>query len=143
MAPGGVRVASSSLRLTTQMLSSASLVGFVATVDPESAKQFYESVLGLSLVEDGPFALVFNASGTTLRVQKVRHLSPASHTALGWAVIDIRSVVQSLAAKGVVFQRYDGLLQDQFGIWSAPGGASVAWFHDPDGNVLSLTESRL
>jgi predicted enzyme related to lactoylglutathione lyase len=123
------------------MLNSASLVCFIATVAPEAAKHFYQLVLDLSFVEDTPFALVFNANGTTLRVQKVERLSPASHTALGWAVNDIRSVVQTLAARGVVFQRYDGLLQDQFGIWSAPSGAMVAWFCDPDGNVLSLTES--
>jgi catechol 2,3-dioxygenase-like lactoylglutathione lyase family enzyme len=125
------------------MLNSSPLVAFVATAAPEAAKRFYESVLGLTLVEESPFALVFNANGTTLRVQKVQQFSPAPHTALGWAVTDIRALVQSLATKGVVFQRYDGLPQDQLGIWSAPSGALVAWFYDPDRNVLSLTQSSL
>ena len=123
------------------MLSSASLVGFVATANAEVAKQFYESVLGLALLEDTEFALVFNSNGTTLRIQKVQQLSRAPYTALGWVVQDIRSVVRTLAAKGVVFQRYDGLGQDPLGIWRSHGGALVAWFRDPDGNTLSVTES--
>jgi catechol 2,3-dioxygenase-like lactoylglutathione lyase family enzyme len=123
------------------MLNSASLVGFVATANPEAARQFYESVLGLTLVEDSPFALVFNANGTALRVQKVQRVSPAPYTALGWAVRDIRSTARALVARGVVFQRYESLPQDELGIWQAPGGALVAWFRDPDGNTLSLTEA--
>ena len=123
------------------MLSKSPLVAFVATAAPGAAKHFYGSVLGLRLLEDTPFALVFDAKGTSLRIQKVQHVSPAPHTVLGWAVRDIRAAVQGLAAKGVAFQRYDGLAQDQLGIWSAPGGALVAWFRDPDGNTLSLTES--
>jgi catechol 2,3-dioxygenase-like lactoylglutathione lyase family enzyme len=123
------------------MLNSASLVGFVATANPEAARQFYESVLGLPLLDDSPFALVFNASGTTLRVQKVQRVSPVPYTALGWAVRDIRSTTRALVAKGVVFQRYDGLTQDKLGIWRSSAGALVAWFCDPDGNILSLTEA--
>jgi len=123
------------------MLSSASLIGFLATASAVAAKQFYGSVLGLALVEDTPFALVFNSNGTTLRIQKVQQLSPTAHTALGWAVHDIRSTVRALTAKGVVFQRYDGLPQDALGIWQSPSGALVAWFRDPDDNTLSLTES--
>src|SRR5262245_12709630 len=123
------------------MLNSASLVGFVATAAPEAARQFYESVLGLVLLEDTPVALVFDANGTTLRVQKVQQVTTAPYTALGWVVRDMRSVVQALTAKGVVFHRYEGLPQDQLGIWRSPDGASVAWFRDPDGNTLSLTES--
>jgi len=123
------------------MLNSASLVAFVATAQAESAKRFYESVLGLVLLEDTPFALVFNSYGTTLRVQKVQQVSPALHTALGWAVADIQSTVRALAAKGVSFQRYDGLSQDALGVWQSPSGAKVAWFRDPDGNTLSVTES--
>jgi len=123
------------------MLSKSPLVAFVATAAPGAAKHFYGSVLGLRLLEDTPFALVFDANGTSLRIQRVQHVSPAPHTVLGWAVRDIRAAVQGLAAKGVAFQRYDGLAQDQLGIWSAPGGALVAWFRDPDGNTLSLTES--
>ena len=123
------------------MLSSASLVGFVATANGAAARQFYESVLGLVLLEDTPFSLVFNSNGTTLRIQKVQQVSLAPYTALGWVVPDVRSVVRSLTAKGVTFQRYDGLGQDALGVWQSPSGALVAWFRDPDGNTLSLTES--
>jgi len=123
------------------MLNSASLVSFVATARPEAARQFYEVVLGLVLLEDTPFALVFNSNGTTLRVQKVQQISPAPYTALGWAVSDVRSTVHALVAKGVVFQRFESLSQDALGIWQSPSGAKVAWFCDPDGNTLSLTES--
>ena len=123
------------------MLNTASLVGFVATAQAEAARHFYESVLGLVLLEDTPFALVFNSNGTTLRVQKVQQVSPAPYTALGWAVTDIRSAVRALAAQGVVFRQYEGLSQDAQGIWQAPSGARVVWFVDPDGNTLSLTEA--
>ena len=122
------------------MLSCASLVGFVATARADAARQFYQSVLGLELIEDGPFALVFNANGTTLRVQKVERLTPAPFTVLGWVVDDIGSTVRGLSAKGVACQRYAGLQQDELGIWHTPQGASVAWFCDPDGNTLSVTE---
>ena len=98
-------------------------------------------MLGLSLVEDSPFALVFDSNGTTLRVQKVEQVTPAPYTALGWQVTDIEASVRSLRAKGAVFQRYEGLSQDALGIWKSPSGAKVAWFRDPDGNTLSLTES--
>ena len=120
--------------------SSATSVGLVATANAEAARQFYESVLGLALLEDTPFALVFDSNGTTLRIQKVQQLTRAPYTALGWAVRDIRSIVRALAAKGVAFQRYDGLGQDPLGIWRSPNGALVAWFRDPDGNTLSITE---
>jgi catechol 2,3-dioxygenase-like lactoylglutathione lyase family enzyme len=123
------------------MLTTASLVGFAATVSAQAAKQFYQSVLGLPLVEDTPFALVFNSNGTTLRIQKVQQVAPVPYTVLGWVVPDIQATVHALAAKGVVFQRYDGLPQDAQGIWQSPGGAKVAWFRDPDGNTLSLTEA--
>jgi catechol 2,3-dioxygenase-like lactoylglutathione lyase family enzyme len=123
------------------MLNTASLVGFVATANPAAARHFYESVLGLALTEDSPFALVFNANGTTLRVQKVQRVSPAAYTVLGWAVDDIRSTLRALASRGVVFQRYEGLPQDELGIWQAPSGALVAWFRDPDGNTLSVSDA--
>ena len=123
------------------MLTAASLVGFAATANAQAAKQFYQSVLGLALVEDAPFALVFNSNGTTLRIQKVQQVFPIPYTVLGWAVADIQATVRALSAQGVVFQRYDGLDQDAEGIWQSPGGARVAWFRDPDGNTLSLTEA--
>lgn len=122
------------------MLNSSKLVGFIATTKPDAALKFYQSVLGLELMDDSPFALVFDANGTSLRIQKVANLVPAAFTALGWAVTDLATMVQALAAKGVVFERFPGLSQDGRGIWNAPGGASVAWFKDPDDNLLSLTQ---
>jgi catechol 2,3-dioxygenase-like lactoylglutathione lyase family enzyme len=116
------------------------VIAFVATTDSERARGFYEAALGLSLLRDEPFALVFDAHGTTLRVQKVRALEPAPYTVLGWKVPDVRATVSSLAARGIRFERYPGLMQDDVGVWTSPGGARVAWFKDPDGNVLSLTQ---
>jgi catechol 2,3-dioxygenase-like lactoylglutathione lyase family enzyme len=122
------------------VLGSHAVVAFVATRDPERARRFYEGVLGLRLVADEPFALVFDAHGTTLRVQKVQELVPARHTVLGWLVPDIAAAVRGLAAGGVAFERFPGLPQDDLGVCAFPGGGRVAWFKDPDGNTLSLTE---
>lgn len=122
------------------MLSTANIIAFVATRDAARARAFYESALGLRLVSQDPFALVFDAHGTMLRVTKVDELSLAPYTVLGWDVSDIRSTIQALQARGVAFQRYDGVPQDDLGIWTSPSGAQVAWFHDPDGNTLSLTQ---
>ena len=116
------------------------LIGFVATQNPASALAFYKDTLGLTLISDDPFAIVFDVNGTMLRVQKVSQLKPVPHTVLGWDVPDIRDRVMELAAKGVRFERYGFLQQDDMGIWPAPSGAKVAWFKDPDGNVLSLTQ---
>ena len=122
------------------MLPRSRLMAFVATTDAERAKGFYEHVLGLTLVEDGPFALVFDANGTELRIQKVEAVLVASYTVLGWKVDSISAEVLELGTKGVTFERYPGLDQDQLGIWRSPDGDRVAWFRDPDGHVLSLTE---
>jgi catechol 2,3-dioxygenase-like lactoylglutathione lyase family enzyme len=122
------------------MLSSQKLMAFVATRDPARAKEFYGKTLGLRFVTDDGFALVFDANGTTVRIATVRELSPAPYTVLGWEVDDIESAVKELAAAGVAFERYGIFPQDELGIWSAPGGARVAWFKDPDGNTLSLSQ---
>ncbi len=122
------------------MVSSCDVIAFVATTEPTRAREFYGKVLGLPLVADEPFALVFDAHGTMLRIAKVQELHPARHTVLGWTVPDISGAVKQLEAKGVTFERYEGLNQDDLGIWAAPGGAHVAWFKDPDGNTLSLTQ---
>jgi catechol 2,3-dioxygenase-like lactoylglutathione lyase family enzyme len=116
------------------------IVAFVATTDGARARAFYEGALGLMVKNDDAFALVLDAGGTTLRVQKVRDMKPAPYTALGWEVADIRATVAALAKKGVTFERYDHLEQDALGVWTTPSGARVAWFKDPDGNVLSLTQ---
>jgi len=122
------------------VLSSSNLMAFVATANPKRARAFYQKTLGLTLLEDTPFALVFDANGIMLRVQKVRSLKPATHTVLGWRVPDIRKAIGALVRKKIRFERYPGLPQDQMGVWSSPSGAKVAWFEDPDGNILSLTE---
>ncbi len=122
------------------MLGRAEIVAFVATANADRARGFYEGVLGLRLREDSPFALVFDANGVVLRIQKVPSVVPAPYTALGWTVTDIRDTMTGLVRRGVVFERYAGLAQDDAGIWRSPGGAQVAWFKDPDGNILSLTQ---
>lgn len=122
------------------MLSSASLVAFAATLNPVAARRFYEEVLELRLVADEPFALVFDANGTMLRIQKVERFEPLAFTALGWNVEDIEDSVDQLRAKGVTFNEYPGMAQDERRIWNAPSGARLAWFKDPDGNTLSLAQ---
>lgn len=122
-------------------LASSSLVAFVGVCDPDRAKRFYRDTLGLRLVsEELPFALVFDVQGTMLRVTVVPEVKPAKFTILGWKVPDIQAAVSSLDKEGVEFQRYAGLQQDGLGIWTSPSGARVAWFHDPDGNILSVTQ---
>jgi len=122
------------------VVGSSPVIAFVATADPRRAKAFYAGTLGLRLTGEDPFALVFDAAGTMLRVATVTALKPAGYTVLGWNVRDIDRAVRDLAEKGVAFQRYDGMPQDELGIWTSPGGARIAWFLDPDGNTLSLTE---
>ncbi len=122
------------------MLGKSDLICFAATRDAAAAKIFYADVLGLTLVEDGPFALVFDAHGTMLRVQKVQEHEPPPFTVLGWRVDDVAAKAAALIAKGVRFQFYPGMVQDTNGVWITPDGAKVAWFKDPDGNTLSLTE---
>lgn len=122
-------------------LASRKLVAFVATVDAARARDFYGRALGLRLVSADDFALVFDANGTTLRISVVRQLVPAGYTVLGWLVPNVEQTVRELLQRSVVFERFDGLQQDELGIWKAPGGAKVAWFRDPDGNVLSVTQT--
>jgi catechol 2,3-dioxygenase-like lactoylglutathione lyase family enzyme len=122
------------------MLGSEKVMAFAATRDGARARQFYEKVLGLSVLSEDNFALVLDANGTMLRLQKVESFTPSTYTALGWEVSNIRSVVSGLVERGVTFQKYPWMDQDELGIWRAPSGASVAWFRDPDGNTLSLTE---
>ena len=122
------------------MLTSSPIVAFVATVDPGRAKAFYAQTLGLRLTSEDSFALVFDAGGTMLRVATVQELKPAGYTVLGWIVADIENTIRTLIGKGVSFQRYPGMPQDANGVWTSPGGARIAWFLDPDGNTLSLTE---
>ncbi|MFQ5657991.1 MAG: VOC family protein [Candidatus Methylomirabilales bacterium] len=122
------------------MLGSSKLIAFVGTTDSQKARHFYENVLGLSFVANEPFALVFYANAVMIRIFKMEALTPAPYTVLGWSVADIVNMVQALRSKGVAFERFPSLEQDETGVWVSPSGAKVAWFKDPDGNVLSLTE---
>ena len=121
------------------MLADASFIGFIPVRDLPAARGFYEGTLGLRVVDDNPFALVLDAGGTMLRVTPVANLAARPFTVAGWDVPDIGAAVRALAGRGVQFTRYDGLAQDELGIWTTPGGDRVAWFTDPDGNTLSLT----
>jgi catechol 2,3-dioxygenase-like lactoylglutathione lyase family enzyme len=122
-------------------LSEQPLIAFIATRDPVRARAFFEGTLGLRLIEDQlPFALVFDANGLMLRVTPTKELHIPEHTVLGWQVKDIAAAATALARAGVEFQRFPFLQQDDLGIWSAPGGAKVAWFKDPDGNTLSISQ---
>jgi catechol 2,3-dioxygenase-like lactoylglutathione lyase family enzyme len=114
------------------------LVAFVPSTDLDRSARFYLDVLGLTAIEQTPFALAVDAGGTTLRVTQVDERADAPYTVLGWTVPDIDAAVDALRAKGVEFTRYDGMDQDAHDTWTAPGGARIAWFRDPDGNTLSL-----
>jgi catechol 2,3-dioxygenase-like lactoylglutathione lyase family enzyme len=121
--------------------ASAKVGTFIATRDRAKAKEFYGGVLGFPQVHEDEFAVVFDLNGTKLRVSTVKDHKPAMHTVLGWEVPDIEAGVTALIARGVAFNRYPGFEQDALGIWTAPGStAKVAWFLDPDGNNLSLTQ---
>jgi catechol 2,3-dioxygenase-like lactoylglutathione lyase family enzyme len=121
------------------MLGEAPFIGFIPVHDAAVARGFYEHTLGLRVIEDTPFALVLDANGTVLRVTPVPQFVVQPFTVAGWQVPDIDTTVRALSDRGVPFSRYDGLIQDELGVWTAPGGDRVAWFKDPDGNTLSLT----
>jgi catechol 2,3-dioxygenase-like lactoylglutathione lyase family enzyme len=125
------------------VLTSCNIIAFVVTTDPVRAKEFYTRVLGLRLVDDQPGAIVFDAHGTMLRIAKVQAFVPAPHTVLGWQVTNVAGSIDLLIAAGVTFEQYPGLEQDERGIWTSPDGAKIAWFKDPSGNTLSLTEFPL
>jgi len=121
------------------MLSEAALMAFIPVRDLATARSFYGSTLGLRVTEENPYAVALDARGTMLRLTQVDDLRVQPFTVAGWQVGDIRAVVDALSARGVAFTRYDGMDQDERGIWTTPGGDRVAWFTDPDGNTLSLT----
>jgi predicted enzyme related to lactoylglutathione lyase len=122
------------------MLADKKLKAFVPTLKPDKAKSFYKDILGLQLLSEDNYALEFDANETLLRVIIVPELRPQEFTVLGWNVADIASTIKALNKKGVVCEQYKFLDQDNLGVWTSPGGSKVAWFKDPDGNVLSLTE---
>jgi catechol 2,3-dioxygenase-like lactoylglutathione lyase family enzyme len=122
------------------MLSQSEVMGFIPTKNAAQARAFYEGKLGLRFISDDDFALVVESGATVIRIAKVEDFTPAPFTILGWRVQNIDDEVRALSARGVPFQRFPGLPQNDLGIWSSPTGAKVAWFKDPDGNILSVSE---
>ncbi len=122
------------------MLANKKMKAFVPTLDPEKAKFFYTGVLGLKLLSADKYGIEFDANGTLLRINTVKEYTPHPFTVLGWNVDDIAATIKALNTKGVHCEKYAFLDQDEMGVWMSPGGSKVAWFRDPDGNLLSLTE---
>lgn len=114
---------------------------FLATTDGDISKTFYAEVMGLELMEDSQFAVVFKLAGAELRISKVPAFTPFPWTVLDFQVDDLGLAMTRLREKGVSFEQFDGMDQDEDGVWSVPGGgAKIAWFKDPDGNVLSVSK---
>lgn len=122
------------------MLSAAKMVGFLITTDYDKARAFFEGTLGCEFVSQDQFALVVKLGGHQIRISKTTEFTPLRNTVLGWEVSNIESVVDDLSKRGVVFEKYPFVQDQARGIWTAPGGARVAWFKDPDGNVLSVSQ---
>lgn len=123
------------------MLQKNDIIAFVPTNDPAKAKAFYEGVLGLKFISDDGFAMVFDANGTMVRIARSGEFTRQPFTILGWQVKNIAEVAKKMRDQGVIFEKYGFLQQDALGIWDAPDGAAkVAWFKDPDGNILSISE---
>ena len=121
-------------------LATSTLVAFVPTTDLARARHFYQGKLGLRLTREDDYACVFDGGGTDLRVTLVKTLTPQSHTVCGWLVSDVSQTASDLAVAGIACVRFDGMDQDESGVWTAPSGDRIAWFHDPDDNLLSLTQ---
>lgn len=122
------------------MLGTAPITPFLACTDLERARAFFEGVLGLKVLSLDGFALALATPNGSLRVTLVQELAHAPYSVLSWNVPDIAATVTGLAARGVGFTRYPGMAQDELGIWTAPSGSRIAWFADPDGNVLSVAQ---
>jgi len=122
------------------MLGTANIVAFVSITDAAKAREFYEGKLGLRFVKDDGFAVVFESKDTRLRAVKMNEVKPPHFTVLGWEVKPIEQAVKSLCDRGIHFEIFGFFKQDELGIWTAPSGDKVAWFKDPDGNILSISE---
>jgi len=121
------------------MLSECDLMGFVPTTNADRARAFYVDTLKLQFVSNDRFALVVRANGNDIRCTHMESFTPAPYTICGWKVPDIEAAASELTAAGVVFEKYP-FVEDPSGIWTAPGGARIAWFKDPDGNILSISQ---
>jgi catechol 2,3-dioxygenase-like lactoylglutathione lyase family enzyme len=121
------------------VLNTFPINGFVRISDPERSRRFYEETLGLAFDYDNPYVMVFRSGNSQIIAQIVKEFAPVPATVLGWEVKDIENVVSALRNSGVVFEKYEGMDQDELGIWKSPAG-KVAWFKDPDGNILSVSE---
>lgn len=123
------------------MLLDHKIVALVPITDADKAKTFYVDKLGLKFVSDDAFATVVDANGIKVRLTKMKEVKPQPFTVLGWESADISADIRELQTNGVVFERFgDFMKQDELGIWTAPDGTKVAWFKDPDGNILSLSQ---
>jgi catechol 2,3-dioxygenase-like lactoylglutathione lyase family enzyme len=122
------------------MLANQQLKAFIPTLSAEGAKNFYRDRLGLRLVSEDPYGLDFVISGSALRISIVNELNAQTFTVLGWNVANINSAIEWLNKKGIQCEKYPDLEQDNLGVWTSPSGAKVAWFKDPDGNILSVSE---
>ena len=122
------------------MLGSDEVTALVGTMNPEAAKAFYADTLGLKFITDDTYAMVFEGKNARVRVSRVPVINPAQYAVLAFSVDDIEKTVDGLTAKGVVFARFGFFVQDARGVWTAPDGTKVAWFHDPDLNLLSVVQ---
>jgi catechol 2,3-dioxygenase-like lactoylglutathione lyase family enzyme len=122
------------------MLTDAKMIGFILTKDYERARAFYEGQMGFEFVSHDRFALVMRAGGNMVRIVKMPEFVPLQSTVLGWEVADVEAAVSWLAERGVGFEKYPWVQDKERGIWTTPGGDKVAWFKDPDGNVLSVSQ---
>jgi catechol 2,3-dioxygenase-like lactoylglutathione lyase family enzyme len=124
------------------MLAKEKLEAFLATTDAGRARAFFEGVLGLTFVEDNEHLVMFETDSARLNLQKTEVVKPPFGTAVGWQVKDLRGTIRGLMDRGVTFERYENMAQDDLAIWSPAPGTGVAWFKDPDGNLLSLSQAR-
>jgi catechol 2,3-dioxygenase-like lactoylglutathione lyase family enzyme len=124
------------------MLAASKLIGFVPTKDSKRSREFYEGKLAFQFVSDDQFALVMQAGDSMIRIAKAGNFTPAQYTVMGWEVTEIEAMVKWLNGRGVVFEKYSFVQDRELGIWTTPNGDKVAWFKDPDGNVLSLSQHQ-
>jgi catechol 2,3-dioxygenase-like lactoylglutathione lyase family enzyme len=122
------------------MLAASKIMGFIPTIDTRKARAFYEGKLGFQFVSEDQFALVVKAGETMIRIAPTKDFTPEPHTILGWQVSNIESVVDWLQARGIATEKYPFVADRERGIWASPTGDKVAWFKDPDGNTLSLSQ---